>query len=91
MKKYINEEELLDNIGILYEYHKEQMNFVAYSTIEDVCQIIDDMPSEDVVEVIRCKHCQYWTGKDYDGCCIKNGLATRYANDFCSYGERKEL
>lgn len=44
----------------------------------------------DAVEVVRCKDCKYWTGKDYDGCCIKNGLATRYANDYCSYGERRE-
>ena len=44
----------------------------------------------DIVEVVRCKDCLYWTGKDYDGCCIKNGLATRYAKDYCSYAERKE-
>lgn len=51
---------------------------------------LKNVPTADVVEVVRCKDCQYWTGKDYDGCCIKNGLATRYANDYCSYGERKE-
>lgn len=44
----------------------------------------------DLVEVVRCKDCKLWTGKDYDGCCINNGLATRYATDYCSYGERRE-
>ena len=55
-----------------------------------VKRAINEAPTADVVEVVRCKDCQYWTGKDYDGCCIKNGLATRYANDYCSYGERSE-
>lgn len=52
--------------------------------------LIRDLPAVDAVEVVRCKDCKMWRGNDYDGCCIKNGLATRMANDFCSYGERKE-
>ena len=55
-----------------------------------VKRVLIQAPAADVVEVVRCKECKYFTGKDYDGCCIKNGLATRYLNDFCSYGERKE-
>ncbi len=51
---------------------------------------LSKLPAADVVEVVRCKDCKLWTGKDYDGCCIKNALATRYANDFCSYGERRK-
>lgn len=52
--------------------------------------MIANTPTADVVEVLRCKDCMYWTGEDYDGCCIMNGLATRYAKDYCSCGERKE-
>lgn len=48
-----------------------------------------EMAKADLVAVCRCKDCAYWTGKDYDGYCIKNGLATRFANDFCSGGERR--
>lgn len=55
-----------------------------------VVSVLDKQPTADVVEVVRCKDCKFFTGKDYDGCCIKNGLATRYAYDYCSYGERKE-
>ena len=36
-----------------------------------------------------CKDCRYWTGRDFDGYCTMNGLATRKANDFCSCGEKK--
>lgn len=39
---------------------------------------------------VRCCQCRYWTGNDYDGCCLANGLITRYANDYCSYGERSD-
>lgn len=53
-------------------------------------EIVSMIPTADAVAVVRCKDCKYWTGKDYDGCCIKNGLATRFANDFCSNGENKK-
>lgn len=43
----------------------------------------------DFMEVVRCKDCMSWRGKDHDGVCIENGLATRMANEFCSRGEKK--
>ena len=48
------------------------------------------MRADNTEEVVRCKECKFWTGKDYDGCCIKNGLSTRFSKDYCSYGERRE-
>lgn len=57
--------------------------------IEAATAFCDNIKDADVEEVVRCKDCLFWTGKGYDGCCVKNGLATRMANDFCSYGERK--
>ena len=52
----------------------------------------DDGDAVDIVEVVRCKDCKYW---DEDRRCngIKNGLVMEYTwdDDFCSYGERKEL
>ena len=54
-----------------------------------VAKMIKLFPTSDVIEVVRCKDCQHFTGKAYDGYCIANSLATRYANDFCSNGERK--
>ena len=47
----------------------------------------------DVVEVVRCKDCKYWQdnndGYPHEECRWGNG-ETPGANDFCSYGERKE-
>lgn len=60
-----------------------------------------DVPSADVVEVVRCKDCIYhYTWTDVDGC-LYHSCARRLddpghdscvcINDFCSYGERKEV
>lgn len=45
----------------------------------------------DIVEVVRCKDCLF-VHTDMNGCyvCVNNGLL-RKANDFCSYGKRRDL
>ena len=52
---------------------------------------IDVIPTADVVPVVRCRECKRWesncNGKA--GICQKRKGVAR-ANDFCSYGERKE-
>lgn len=57
-------------------------------------------PTADVVEVVRCKDCKYWrskNSKDTQGICVCGDMDMNYggefypfANDFCSYGERRE-
>jgi hypothetical protein len=86
-KEYIERSVALKKCYRVTEYDEAgfSMSYQAVP-VEDILKI----PAADVVEVVRCKDCQYWTGNDYDGCCIKNGLSTRFAKDFCSHGERKE-
>ena len=64
--------------------------FIAFIIILSIC-IIDTIREkrEKNNVVVYCNECKYWTGKDYDGDCIKNGLATRMKDDFCSYGEKE--
>ena len=56
---------------------------------------IDDAPTIDAVQVVRCKDCVYFHNGDcYNGNFpIKGDLANVYFDmketDFCSYGERK--
>lgn len=60
---------------------------------------IEDVPSADVVEVVRCRDCKYYkNGKHFTDIKFcqrlpyyaeKGGLNTA-DNDYCSYGERKE-
>lgn len=63
-----------------------------FNSIETIRKWIDDAPTIDAVEVVRCKHCRRWlNGDDTYGTCQWNEyqtLQTRY-DDFCSYGERK--
>ena len=45
-----------------------------------------DLPTEDVVKVVRCKDCTEW---DKNECECSHWYGFR-ENDFCSYGERKD-
>ena len=55
--------------------------------------MLESRPTVDAVEVVRCKDCKYWKdnndGYPHEECRWGHG-ETPYANDFCSYGERKE-
>lgn len=90
MSRYIKLEDLQKFPIRKDHYDKKNGSETYVFGVEDVLEYAKYLPTADVVEVVRCKDCQYWTGKDYDGCCIKNGLATRFAKEYCSYGERKD-
>lgn len=59
--------------------------------------LIEKAPTVDAVVVTRCKDCVHWNddpdtyGADDGpkGKCMKS-FETMYADDFCSYGERKD-
>lgn len=61
--------------------------------VDDMCGDVIDAPAADVAPVVRCKDCKYWQdnndGYPHEECRWGHG-ETPYANDFCSYGERKE-
>ena len=56
--------------------------------------LINEMPTVDAVEVIRCKYCKH---RGTDDCIFHikgepadEELLRKLDNDFCSYGERKD-
>lgn len=58
----------------------------------DVFEQIKNAPTIDAVEIVRCKDCKYLGIKDlvYRYCKYRmTGIIM--PNDYCSYGERKEL
>ena len=62
----------------------------------DICATIlwiNEAPTVDAVEVVRCRDCKHFTKGMAVGMCKRNPekpiLPMKY-NDFCSYGERKE-
>ena len=52
----------------------------------EVLHRLNNAPTIDAVEVVRCKDCRYYEGKNTY--CANDILATPY--DYCSRGERRE-
>ena len=61
-------------------------------------RVIDEAPTIDAVPVVRCKDCKHWKAigvlEQHWECQIFCGLHDKGyltgADDFCSYGERRE-
>ena len=54
----------------------------------DCGTIFDDIPSADVVEVVRCKDCKWWKPfNDKMGHC---GCDMKHKDQYCNYGERAD-
>lgn len=65
--------------GVLNEYMKEYR--------KSVLRVIDEQPTVDAVEVVRCKDCKW---RHTMGCVFECVNAVeREDHDFCSDGERK--
>ena len=59
-------------------------------TVSDCMTLIKDVPTADVVEVVRCKECKHLVFSDCYGECGKAYLGIVQPYDFCSRGERRE-
>lgn len=53
---------------------------------------VEALPSADVVEVVRCKDCIYWTQTIFGYACTISYTTNRITQpcDFCSFGIRKD-
>ena len=69
----------------------------AFKSREDIQNFLDNIPTADVVEVIRCKDCQHYI-KDYHRCSLHLEEPDQYSagfifemqeDDYCSCGERR--
>ena len=56
--------------------------------------VIDEAPTIDAIEVVRCADCKCWTEwENGTGSCQRSDSVMWYgtdADDFCSFGERKD-
>lgn len=66
----------------------EDINNEVYFSLSDIRKAIEQTPTADVVEVVRCIDC----GHKGAAFCMAGDfpLTKENENDFCSYGERKE-
>ena len=55
-------------------------------------QVIDDCPTIDAVEVVRCKDCIYYFEEEDEpaDCANRFGVDLPQPYGFCSYGKRRE-
>lgn len=90
MARYIDAEKLTAEY-IELQYSDQTMGIVCNRYLSEIKRVARQ-PTADVAEVVRCKDCVYWEcGKDYEPYCnhFGNMMADTKADDFCSYGERK--
>ena len=83
-----------------FEHFTQYHDTDQIALIDMVCDDIEESPTVDAVEVVRCRECKHWkpsgskAGNSFldmeyiGGCEITNYY--RSESDFCSYGERKE-
>ena len=92
-KKTASEKRLIDADAFLEKMKRTSRYF-------DVVFDVEEMPTVDAVEVVRCRECQHWkpsgskagnsfSDMEYIGGCEFTNYY-RSESDFCSYGERKE-
>ena len=96
MKEYIERESLHDEIqrlsmsitglrcgkGFLFECMKQYK--------ESVLRIVDEQPTADVVEVVRCKDCKYFYQNGNIKVCKHWNCHSTTDDAYCSYGERRK-
>ena len=92
MTEYIERNALLDDISAAVK-HRGMGEIIG----QTLMRYVKRQPAADVAPVVRCKDCVHWDddpdtyGADYGpkGKCMKS-FETMCADDFCSYGERKD-
>jgi len=52
--------------------------------------VIDDAPTIDAVEVVRCKDCRFWKNEHLCLVMSRYGSIDTKAEHYCSWGERRE-
>ena len=88
-KKYIDRDTLINDFesDLIIRMFDNLKGTPRPKTIDiaDVIKRIEEFPTEDVVEVVRCKDCKFYGNGD----CSVQSVRSMYPNDYCSYGERR--
>lgn len=92
----ISRDALLDELDDWYKSLGGTMNqrdWIIQDVISSAMDTVNEAPSVDAVEVVRCKDCKYWTRVSRaSGKCPFMIGENRYAfvNHYCSCGEWRE-
>ena len=82
-----SEKRLIDANAVLKKMQK-------WNTRERLINCVEDAPTVDAVEVVRCKDCKQWIrnggiAESPNGHCFYHDIDPN-GYDFCSYGERRK-
>ena len=88
MSDYIERQAVIDAMHCNITITGRQNAELVASTIGAFVDRIKALPAADVVQVVRCKDCLFFTTEK--SCCRPEGLTKAREDAFCSYGERKE-
>lgn len=94
MREYISREAAINKLLQCADDYDPDYSDI---TVAHAISKIKEIPAADVVEVVRCKDCKYWIAghiSDNDTfyppkCALVRD--ERSNDDFCSYGERREV
>lgn len=87
--------EYIEREAALHEIERREALMVGDKcvSVAAIKSFIKNRPAADVAPVVRCNDCKYWQdnndGYPHEECRWGHG-ETPDANDFCSYGERRE-
>lgn len=90
MSDYISRRAALDALGVTKNATKYGGDHSGYDTrmLYEIHDALTGIPDADVVPVVRCKDCLFFTTEK--SCCRPEGLIKAREDDFCSYGERRK-
>ena len=88
MSRYIDADALIKDTWFVL-IKGENIDDIAEQIIRQCKRIVKDAPS---IDIVRCKECKSWHKNIKEGEDIPVHDACYYfkADDFCSYGERRE-
>ena len=91
---------LIDEDEIRNKLKQKEINPATIFINEVLIGLLNDAPTVDAVEVVRCEDCRHWVGKHRSQCPVKCktfgycDLWEQYVGNgekfFCAYGERRE-
>ena len=88
-KKYIDRDALINDFesDLIIRMFDNLKGTPRPKTIDiaDVIKRLENFPTEDVIEVVRCKDCKFYGNGD----CSVQSVRSMWPNDYCSYGERR--
>ena len=84
-KRLIDANSLLEKVQFRMEIDNKNAEIIA-GCVDITRRIIENAPTVDAVEVVRCEDCKQYNGHRH---CYYSDMAV-LDNDFCSYGERKD-